>query len=152
MGIIDKAAYEARALIKEGIPIVLCEFHVIKAMLEHWDTKLRLRNSHTLFVLLLSAKFVKRGRTEAQVNARWRVARDQVYLALDFANVDGINKRAEAIAYFEAEWICERWRRWCWGRSFKKSIPPGLLATAPQPAGPRPTDAGRFRHDLRTPL
>ena len=113
VGIIDKAAYEARALIKEGIPIILCEFHVIKAMLEHWDTKLRLRNSHTLFVLLLSAKFVKRGRTEAQVNARWRVARDQVYLALDFANVDGVNKRAEAIAYFEAEWICERWRRWC---------------------------------------
>ena len=63
VGMIDKAAYEARALRKCGLRVFLCSFHVYAAVLEKFDKDLRIRHGPTLFALIIGLKWLARSRT-----------------------------------------------------------------------------------------
>ena len=72
-GMIDKAAYEARALRNCGITVLLCSSHAYVAILEWLDKQMRLKCPRTIFMLIVMMKFIARGHTDADVDERWNV-------------------------------------------------------------------------------
>ena len=121
VGMIDKAAYEARALRKCGLRVFLCSFHVYAAMLEKFDKDLRIRHGPTLFALIIGLKWLARSRTQAELGKRWAVVRSKSLPQLAL----GVELTAKIASYIESEWLCETWAA-CWTDIGHTSSDPAL--------------------------
>ena len=121
VGMIDKAAYEARALRKCGLRVFLCSFHVYAAVLEKFDKDLRIRHGPTLFALIIGLKWLARSRTQAELGKRWAVVRSKSLPQLAL----GAELTAKIASYVESEWLCETWAA-CWTDIGRTSSDPAL--------------------------
>ena len=126
----DKLGCQVRGLRRNnfgGLHVLLCMFHVIAAMLDKF-AELGVKDSTTLYVLLVAIKMIRQSRTFQIAKARFKIFKEHVLPRV----IADTEKRRAVSAYMETNWMTDSWMP-AWvdaGRISKRILSP--ITTAAQ--------------------